>query len=474
MLRSWRNPFAFLAWGLAACQSLDITVLPDASTAHDAGKRDAADGSRGKDAGRDGREPLEDGPIGDAGCGSDGATCQDAAFVCPQGLQTSFQVMVQGDSNPGFTSGVATRTANRIILFTSLATGDAGAGNEIYAQAFDLDGVKEGPAAPLYSPDAGTGLFLHDVATAPGGGIVLLYGYGGRFEYGSTISASQEKNLHALFLRSGGSGALGLSYVSNYPLETSATIYGQAHAIWDEAIGGFVISWEWPDGFADEAQEYSVHVTALDPSGSTIGFGAPAAPTDDSSWVSPGPIEQANVGAMGQRFVTPYFGLESGFPEVSVATGDMPTQFTPVVIVPTQVYGHWIAAAGTSRGAVCLYDDLSQGLPVAFVPIAPDGGVAGSPSLKSMSTTRAKGGRAVSDNADGGVGAALLYEDGLYFGYVGPGGQPLTPSSPMGSQPGDAGAFDFNIASLQGSFVIALYNGPAHAVTAAVSGCTPP
>jgi len=478
---------------MVACQSLSLDILPDASTARDGGVRDGASRDGGDrdvrvagDARADSHTAHGDaGQPVDASGDSDASSCLDAAvsMLCPSGMQTSFVTMSAG-ANPGFTSGVAARTASQVLVFTSFVAGDAGSGNEIYVQEFDpVTGVASGTASPVYAPGPGEGLFLHDVATASSGEIVVLYGYGGFPEYGTkytttTSVASTEGPLGAVFFRPScmNDPSAGLEVIGHWDQATGASDYGQAYAVWDDTAHVFALSWEYDTRVVFSMEdEYSMTVMTFTPDGHVAAGGVAVVPTDDSNWVATRSSQQGAVGRAGGVFGIAYASLTRGYPQMSFVGTPSGASIADVSVESlTMIYPPWVAAAGTAQGIVSVYDDTSHGeVSGGFFPVRGDAGVGTVTAFTIPSATQAIGGRAVGDNAGGGAGVALLYQGGLDFAFIGAGGAPSgspTQQISHGYVVGDA----FNIGSFGGSFVLGLYSSADHAVSAAVSGCTPP
>ena len=479
--------FCALASCLGGCQSLalDITAgAPDGSILSDAHAR--FDG--------DARAHGEASPTTETGTRDTGATCtpRDAAcgdatapFFCSANTsQASFPLQLTGTSNPRFTSGVATRNANRAFLFSGLAATDAGSACAIYAQAFDLaaDGGALGAAASLYapSPPNAAGLFVHDVATAPSGVILLVYGFGGG--PAKRPELTNEGPLYALFLRAvpgaggGGSGVAGLSVVGSVVLDSATNLYGQAHALWDDTAGVFHVSWERPTGSFDDAGIYSVRVQTLAPDGGIVaGEGYAQVPVaSDGAHILNAGTEQGSVGVTGGVLGVAYVDLNAVSPEVALLAGSGLSD--TLVGVGDAGDPPFVTIAGTPSGLVYVrYIYNGQTLVTELVTIQ-DGGAtrvgAGTSTGGPSDIFRA---RAVGDNAGGGVGVALLHSADVAFAYVSPNAQLLLMADTSLPRYSDGGPLDeLGVGSFGGSFIFSVYSNAQHRVTAAVSGCTPP
>jgi hypothetical protein len=473
-----------LVGGLGACPSLSIDVLPgeDGSASHDGGG--GRDATRPHEAGKEGGRQGQETGIRDAGTDvgvivdSAREASREAGPVC-SGTQKSFGPALQGESNPGFTSGVATRDATQVIMFDGFEQTDGGTQAQIYAQAFDLaTGAAIGNASTLHTPPAGAGLFLHDVATSPGGQIALLYGYGGFPKYGADgpglPAIAGEGMLHALFLAPG-SGPAGLGVVVDLDVGAGHRVYGQAHVIWDPGTASFIVSWEYMINVISGTDYYALGVSSYTSSGSPNG-GTPVVMTNqENSYIAGGAAEQGSAAATGGVLGVTYLGLTNmGLPDLSLlkagsAVGDV------LLYGGTPVYPGWITAAGNPQGIVAVWNEFSGTFTGEFVPISPDGGAGALVSLSFTGPGATVGGRAVGDNGPGAVGLAVLSVGGLSFAYVPPSLTPTFGPDPEIAYSYAVGSTDaFNIASWGGSFVLGLYRGASHNVTAVVSGCTVP
>ncbi len=480
---------ALMAPCLSGCQSLalDLTkAVPDGSLSKDA--HAPMDGKGGGDAGRDASthdaHDAHDGPTEDAvaTCALGDAACVDATvpfFCSPNASQASFPLQVTGASNPRFTSGVATRNADRAFVFSGLAATDAGSPCAIYAQAFDLtaDGGALGDAAPIYapSPPNGEGLYIHDVATAPSGVMLLVYGFGG----GPFKSAdlTYEGPLYALFLRSGhlGGGAVpGLAVVANVTLDSATNLYGQAHVMWDDGAGLFHVSWEHPTESYDDASDYSVRVQTLAPDGGVVpGESYAQIPVpSDGAHVSRSAY-QGGVGVKGGVLGVAYIDLERSAPRVALVSG---SGLNDTVVGFGDAGTSFVVVAGTPAGFVYVrYGYDGQTLSTDLVTIQDGGEVSAQAGASMGGPSDIFGGRGVGDNAGGGMGVALLHSRNVGFAYVSPNAQLLLVADAVLPRYSDGGPLDeLGVGSFGGSFLFSAYSNAKHQVTAAVSGCTPP
>jgi hypothetical protein len=470
--------------GLAACQSLALDLVPGVDARADAPARplDAAppldagvrhDAKAPPDAQRDAtmvHEGSADAPSTDAGPRLDAST-----FVCAPASQTTFGPLLVGDVNPAYTSGVAARAASRVYLFDSVSVD---AGGQIFVQPFDLStdaGPSQGTSTLLYTPDAGPDLYLHDVAVAPSGDIVLLYG-SGQWRQDRRPNVTTEGPLYALFLQQGAPGG-SLSVLSNVSLDPSTGVYGQAHATWDDGAGAFHISWERRSTYVGDAGEYSIAVSSFTASGGATGTGYGRVPvTNDGKFVLAAGTEQGSVGAafgvLGVAYVTL---LGGGTPSLALLTGS-PVSDTIIQAGPDGADPPFVATAGTSAGLVYVaYQYNEPELTTSLVTIQEAGTGVATPGAYLGTPQTIVNARVVNDNAGGGVGVVVEYPAAIGFAYVSPDAMLVLAGDAGILRAPDAGVTDqISIGSFRGSFVVALFNSMSHQTIAAVSGCTSP
>jgi hypothetical protein len=411
--------------------------------------------------------------------GSDSSTKSDAPGIavnsCPN-AQTQFGNTAQGDSNPNFTSGVGVRTATQLLIFSGYVgpadAGDGGAGNLVYVQAFNpTTATSLGPAQPLFAAPDGVNLTLDSASVASTGQIALAFSYGGtRYSYGG---AGNQGPVYAAFLApSSDAGPAGLA-LENTPVEIeSATTYGQPHVIWSVATGAFVYSWEYESG-----STWFLGSKSFLANGQAAG-GTDPIPTDvAAAALNSGNLEQGSVAAgpnwLGVAFVS---GVnDESYLTILDSSGNQVGSALPISATTGSAWG---TVAATAQGFVYLYDTGSA-VAEAFVPTSGDAGVvlpdAGDAGLSGFTFTgaiRAIDAHAISDDTGGagGIGAALLYPNGLSFAYVNADGAthvgPLSVIShtyAVGDQ--------FNITNFGGSFGVSLYSAASQSTQMAASGC---
>ncbi len=422
----------------------------------------------------------------------------DATNSCPI-AQTQFGTPAMGASNSSFSSGVATRTANDLYIFsgyTGTNSNDSGTDNEVWVQAFDPQtSTAKGPPQPLFvMPDllfpsiTGSGTVnLYAAAVSPQGEIALVYdanfaGDGSTFAlYVALLGPSADAGTDG--------GVAGLTLLGTPQILDTNTQFGPAHVYWSTASLAFVCSW------FSNSDGPQVSLKKFRPNGDPAGSVSPV-PTDNPGatvWtdgqnpVSGSAAESGNL--LGVAWISPDDTFHSGFypPKLTVLTdvglevGDS-VQVTPDT---ESVIPYWVAVGGTAQGFVYFYEDTSTspGVVEAFLPTSladagfggtPDGGDAS--TLKSFTFTGdlpASYGVAASDGPGGagGVGIGLVYQSEVEFAYVAADGSLAAPAGQVFSYAmGTEGTF--YVSNFGGSFVVSLYDTSTHTTQAAVSGCS--
>jgi hypothetical protein len=441
-------------------QTLDVALPGDPVGQSDGG---ASLGDGGGSAGLDGSS-KSDGRVGDT-LGSSNPS-----------PQTQFGFTVQGDSNPSFFSGIGVRAPNQLLIFNGYfgseptVSSDAGAptrANYVYVQAFDpISGDSKGPAVPFfnaknYDPSNAQSqvIGLGAAAVAPTGEIILLYDAGG---FG----------LNAAFLGSSASdaGVSGLQLNKIVQVEVSQIAH-QPNCIWSNAIAAFACSWHY---LLSNTQRV-VRVRKFLPDGRPAGGDSDQVPTDSSD-NSTRYSDSVGLGISGSRFGVGYYSNVDYKPRLSVLDTKGSLIGSPVSLAASPHDNDWIAVAGTSAGLLAFLDDA--GTAAVLVPVASDGSVpvtsnadAGAlPGFRFPGTKSAVSGRALNDDVGGvgGVGLALLYNDGASFAYVlADGSTHLGPGSVISHAytSGDT----IEITNFGGSFGVSLYSAQSHSTQMAAT-----
>jgi hypothetical protein len=423
---------------------------------------------------------------------TDGARDTGPANTCPV-AQTQFGNIAQGDSNPNFTSAVGVRTATELVVFSGYsgpspsgfdAGTDAGTVNLVYVQAFDpATAASKGPAKPLFEAaplstvgaPIGTPVTVLAASVAPTGEIVLLYNYGGFFEYGN--NGSNTYGLIGAFLAGGADAGSSTLQVKQTVTLESAGLYGQPHVVWSVSAGAFVSSWEYSSANIPLGK-----VRKYLPGGAGAGGDTDVVPTTapNNAYLS-SDIDNGSVGVCGSLVGVTYAeqAPNADAPALTVldATGNVVGASFAVTSNAGQPY--WEAIGGTATSFLYFADDQAAAgsVDVYAIPtanMAAFGADGGPPSTKFSFPMRAKAGRAVNDDVGGlgGVGISLLYADGLSFAYVNADGMTHVGPDQVISHiytPGD----EVHVNNFGGSFGVSLYSSANHSTQIASSGCGP-
>ncbi|MDP9002285.1 MAG: hypothetical protein M3O46_19510 [Myxococcota bacterium] len=424
---------------------------------------------------------------GDASGSSSGGSGSSSGAMLPDGsscpsAQTQFGNIAVGDANPNFTSSVGVRTATQLLVFSGYngpdpsggdGGGDSGGVNLVYWQAFDPVTAKSiAPAQPFLLPDSTSlgSIYIEDVAIAPTGEIALLY---------SHVTAGGVTGLHGLnaaFLASpsdAGSGALQVQQtlqLESYDIGSPAQQAGQPHVIWSTLSRAFVCSWTYyapSPGF--------VKVKKFLATGAAAGGGTDTVPTTQPQGYIRN--ESGSVGTSGSLFGVAFLDYSTVYPYLTLLDAQGNQVGTSIQIAVQQPSNYWVTVAGTSQGFVFLLG--SQPVSEWFVPVVADGGVATPPDGGTFSgftvsgTLGASAGRAIGDDTGGagGVGAGLLYGNGVSFMYVQADGITHLGPNQVISHAYVAGD-EMAITQFAGSFGVSLYSSGEHLTRMAASGCT--
>ena len=411
------------------------------------------------------------GAAGGAGKGGTGGGAGKAGACA--GPPIEFPNVSQGDSNPYFTSAVAVRNADTLFIFSAYAgpasvdggaDGGAVAGDAIFVQMFDpVTGSKRGPSKFLFSVPTGAGFGVNDVSVASTGEIALIYTV-------ASQANSYADQLYGTFLNAtpGDGGTATLSVVKTVQLES--VNLGDPHVIWQPEGQLFVVSWKYQG-----SNGWYVRVRKFHPNGTASGSAVNAVPTIGALY-QPNQEDDSSASVSGSYLGVAYQSTND-WPYFTILDSDG-LQVGPYITLQTSGIDNWAAAGGTTLGFVTMYTGGGR-VSGAFVPVtgmssvladagAPDAGL---PPLKTFSfTSTATTGKLINDDAGGagGVGAVLLETAGAAFAYVTADGSKLYAQGTVISKSGGVQA---DISNFQGSFVVSLYNGTAHAAQATVSTC---
>ena len=441
-------------------------------------------GSGGSDAGVD--VPVTspddaavggDGAGGTAGTGAGGSGGRSGSGgqignSCPS-PQTQFGFIAQGDSNTNFRSGLGVRTADELLIFNSYlgpdpmpAAADAASPSNalyVYVQAFDSAmGQSKESARPFFKADdyaPNRDILLQTAAIAPTGEIILIYNTAG------TFAAFLGKST-----KDAGVGGLQLNRIVQVEV---AQLGSQPDCIWSVPSKAFVCSWR----YSASNGSWPVKVRKFLPDGRFAGGDTDDVPTDrtDSFTRSYG-----EVGVSGNLFGVAYTSQVDSSPKLTVMDKLGNQVGSTIGLQQSPAGANWVAVAGTSAGFVTFYD--SAGVASTLVPVDSSGNVVATGAdagvvLQGFHFTGTKAatfGRAINDDVGGvgGVGLALLYNDGVAFAYVSADGLTHVGPGTVISHSRASGDY-INITNFAGSFGVSLYSAAAHSTQMAATGCTP-
>ncbi|HVZ73278.1 MAG TPA: hypothetical protein VHJ20_12945, partial [Polyangia bacterium] len=435
-----------------------------------------------------------DGGLGGAGGGNDGSAGGGSTGACTT-PETTFGNIAQGDSNAGFTSGVATRSGDTLWVIDGYSGPaptdggvDAGADggtppstNWIYAQPFDpTTGASLAPAAPVVQLSDGLAFTIADVAVAPTGEIALVTTRG-------TPSDASTQAIFGVFFKptapaAGDAGAAtpSLTFVRAVQLESITS--GIARVIWSGGSQAFVFSWKYA------AAGWFARLRRFTPAGTPAGgdaasIASPSGTIETTQW------QDCDVGSaaayLGVACRQPYDGHV--FLEVLDGDGQ---QVGPYVRMGDATESSWAATGGTSAGFVVLADQPAS-VAGTFVPLTgmqsitndagppddagADGGADAAPAPRFLEKTfsfpsTARTGKIASDDSGGagGLGVAMLETSGASFLYVNAdASKQLNGGTVLSSAQGG----EVSITNYRGSYTLSLFESTKRATQAAVSSC---
>jgi hypothetical protein len=416
---------------------------------------------------------------------SDGGDGGPGGNACPS-AQTQFGNVAVGDSNPNFTSGVGVRSTSQLLVFSGYSetpdAGDGGTQNSVYVQAFDpATGASTAAAQPLFSPtgDAAT-ISVVAAASAPSGQIALLYSFyttgastsGGILGAPAYVSNTAEAGLYIAFLSPSADAGSGLQVGQTLQVESSE-IYGQPHVIWSAASQAFVVSWEYYSTY------WFLKVRKFLVDGRAAGGDTDVVPTDDSRGIpTQSDFEQGSVAASGNLFGVAYVN-ESNYGAMLTLLDAQGNEVGSTYRAGTTGGNAWVTVGGIADGFVYFYDNgtnvtevtVPTATDAGVLGLSTDGGDAGSfPTFDFPGAVRANAARAIGDDTAGGVGIALVYPDGVSFGYVMADGVTHLGADEVISHTYVAGD-RIEISNLAGSFGVSEYSAAEHLTRMAASGC---
>jgi len=356
----------------------------------------------------------------------------------------TFGPQAVGASKHSYVSGVGTRTADGLLLFTSdgMQRGDdAGMFYAADVQAFDfLGNALDAGSLPAVSfgDEVGT---LIAAATAPDGTTAVFYDavFGGVYESTRLDLLGPDLSVRVT------------SALENGPSEVGDLQW---------AGDRFVVVWPYPNasGVGLKIQMLGTDGSAY--SGSILATDVPSGDVGSSKLVSVATSPSLGLVAVG------YVSEADGSPVVQILDLMGNPVGSPVSIAQVQTSA--LAVGGTASGFVAIYDGQGDAGDVQqAVAITPSD--AGAPTVSDP--VRITGGTINSVRASSdGVGAGFLieYGDGASFGYALAGSPPtvhVTPVMPAG------GSDPINISSFGGRFGLFLYSNEAQVEYGVATGC---
>lgn len=364
-----------------------------------------------------------------------GPGCSGASTFGPEAV---------GAQKASYSSGVGTRTASGLLLFTSDNAGrmdDAGTFYAADVQGFDFSGHAQ-DAGLLPALNFGGGLAtLIAATTAPDGTTALFY---------DSLFSGQYTSTHLELL------APDLSIRVSNTIEPSSSEPGDVQWAGDR----FAFAWLYASNAGTGIKVQMLGTDGSLYSGATLATDVPSGAVGSNAIVSVAASVSLGLVAVG------YVSSAGGSPVVQILDLMGNPVGGPVSLAPVQTSA--LAVGGTASGFVAVYDgqgdagDVQQavaitpsdaGAPTVSEPIGISGGV-----INEV--------RASSD----GFGAAFLieYADGVSYGYASP-GSPLTlHATPVTS----AGGRDpINIASFGGHFGLFVYSDIGQVEYGVATGC---
>jgi hypothetical protein len=412
---------------------------------------------------------------GSAGRGGSGGQTGNS---CPS-PQTQFGFVVQGDSNTNFHSGLGVRTADEMLIFNGylgpdpMPAADAASPQDVhyvYVQAFDpATGQSKGPASPFFKAGdfpSNRDIALKTAAIDPSGDIILLFYIAGSGGITGMSAAFLSKSTTD-------AGVGGLQLVKIVQVEV-AELGNQPDCIWSVASKAFVCSWQHTGANGKVAR-----MRKFLPDGRTAGGDTDEVPADRADNRVQDTANN-DVGSVGNLSGVGYLVYAYAYPKLTVIDKLGNQVGSTITLQQTPAGAHWLTIAGTSAGFVTFYDQA--GVAETLVPVDSSGNVAattgGDAGILSgfhfTGTKTANYGRAINDDVGGvgGVGLALLYDDGVAFAYVNADG--LTHVGPGTAISHSYLSGDYiNVTNFAGSFGVSLYSAAAHSTQMAATGCTP-
>jgi hypothetical protein len=366
-----------------------------------------------------------------------GPGCAGASTFGPQAVSMS------GGS---YVSGVGTRTADGLLLFTAEGNqrnGDAGMFYAADVQGFDLSGNLQDAGSLPYVNFGSELVTLLAATTAPDGTTALFY---------DAVVDATYTSTHLDLL------APDLSVRISNQIEPTPSEPGDVQWAGDR----FAVAWLYPNTTGTGVKVQMLGTDGSVYSGATLATDVPSGVVGSSSIVSIATSPSLGLIAVG------YVSAANGSPIVQIL--DLMANAVGGPVSLAQVQTSAFAVGGTASGFVGLYDGQGDAGDVQqAVAITPSD--AGAPIVSVSAPISLPGGainiaRASSDGT--GAGFLVEYGDGVSFGYAPPGSPPALHLTPVAQA---AGHDPINIASFGGRFGLFVYSNNEHAEYGVATGC---
>jgi hypothetical protein len=363
-----------------------------------------------------------------------GPGCAGASTFGPQAV----------GSGGSYVSGVGTRTADGLLLFTAEGNERNGDGGMFYAadvQGFDLSGnLQDAVSLPAVSfgPEVVT---LLAATTAPDGTTALFY---------DAVVENTYTSTHLDLL------APDLSVRISNQIEPTPSEPGDVQWAGDR----FAVAWLYPNITGTGIKVQTLGTDGSVYSGATLATDVPSGAVGSGSIVSVATSPSLGLIAVG------YVSAANGSPVIQILDLMANPIGGPVSLAPVQASA--FAVAGTASGFVGIYDGQGDaGNVQQAVAITPSD--AGAP-LVSAPISVPGGAINVARGSSDGIGAAFLveYGDGVSFAYATAGSPPTLHTTPV-TQAG--GSDPINIASFGGRFGLFVYSNSERVEYGVATGC---
>jgi hypothetical protein len=264
----------------------------------------------------------------------------------------------------------------------------------------------------------------------------------------------------------------------------------QPYVFWSNASQTFIVSDHEPGA----GNQIFITLNDFLANGQTPG-GLGSVPWDPSVGGVGNLVASGSVGESGNFLGVSYTDPGSGAafsPWITILDENNNLVGNPAALIATASSPNWVSVAGTAQGFAYFYDqETPASVGEVFVSTAEDAGIfddaavgqADASALPGFSFSgEATAGRAIADDVGtggfGGVGIALLYNNGVSFAYVNADGVghrgPDTVFAHTFDMGNTAAVGDlFSITNLNGSFVLSLFSQATNSTQVAASGICP-